>query len=116
MKMIIAGSRSIDDYQKVKEIIESCKFDFGKLVMGDASGVDNHAETWAVIHDVPYQIHTPDWGEFGKAAGPIRNERMAHQADALLAIWDGESSGTEDMINKAREYDLDIEIVRPCTV
>ena len=29
---------------------------------------------------------------------PMRNREMAEYADALLAVWDGESKGTANMI------------------
>jgi hypothetical protein len=48
----------------------------------------------------------PDWESFGKAAGPIRNEEMADNAEALLAIWDGSSRGTISMIELARKKGL----------
>ncbi len=33
---------------------------------------------------------------------------MALKADALIAIWDGKSSGTEHMINIAKDYGLKV--------
>ena len=43
---------------------------------------------------------TPDTS---KARGFERNFRMAGHADALLAIWDGESHGTENMITAMKK-------------
>jgi hypothetical protein len=47
-----------------------------------------------------------NWVEHGRAAGPIRNGQMADYADALIAVWDGKSKGTGNMINQARENRL----------
>jgi len=44
----------------------------------------------------------PDWEEHGKRAGPIRNSKMVREADAVLALWNGTSTGTADTIGKAR--------------
>lgn len=38
----------------------------------------------------------------------VRNEAMAIYADALLAVWDGESKGTKGMIDIAEKYGLDV--------
>ena len=35
---------------------------------------------------------------------------MAQYADALIAVWDGESKGTANMITQARQKGLDVFI------
>lgn len=37
---------------------------------------------------------------------------MAKNADALVAFWDGESSGTKNMIETAERYNLAVRIKR----
>jgi hypothetical protein len=39
-------------------------------------------------------------------AGPIRNAQMANVAEALIAIWDGNSVGTLNMITVAKKLGL----------
>ena len=51
-----------------------------------------------------------DWEHFGKASGPKRNMQMAKIADAVIAFWDGESRGTQSMIECAKGENI------PCTV
>lgn len=53
-----------------------------------------------------------DWNAHGKAAGPIRNQQMAQEADVLIAFWDGKSRGTKDMIEKATRAGLDMHVYR----
>jgi len=59
---------------------------------------DGLAEEWARENGIPIKRFPADWDKHGKAAGPIRNRAMAEYADALLAVWDGESKGTANMI------------------
>ena len=40
----------------------------------------------------------PDWDKDGRSAGYKRNAEMAEYADALIAVWDGDSKGTKHMI------------------
>lgn len=116
--LIVSGSRIIDDEDLVDAYIEECPWwppTPGKIITGDAEGVDEIAGEKAQrlakwFDDVEYEEYEAEWNEYGKSAGPIRNEEMAKEADYLIAIWDGQSSGTEDMIEKAKEYDLDIYI------
>jgi hypothetical protein len=49
-------------------------------------------------------------GKYGKSAGPIRNRAMAEYAGALIAIWDGSSRGTLNMIETAKKLELKVFI------
>ena len=57
---------------------------------------------WAIENGIPIKEFPANWQEFGRAAGPIRNGEMADYADALIAIWDGRSRGTADMISRMK--------------
>ncbi len=50
------------------------------------------------------------WDTYGLKAGYIRNEEMADNADALIAIWDGKSRGTKHMIDIATRKGLRVYI------
>jgi len=112
MKVIIAGSRTFDDYGLVKKfIVEAGKRRkiFPRIVFcGGAIGVDELGARWAEENDIPVIMFPADWATHGKAAGPIRNSEMLKEADALIAIWDGVSRGTADMIRKAREKGIPV--------
>lgn len=51
-----------------------------------------------------------DWDLYGKSAGFKRNVQMAEYADALVAFWDGASSGTKHMIETAQKMGLDVRV------
>jgi len=119
MKTIIAGTRSITDYQMVCDAIEQSGFQITQVVSGGANGVDSLGEQWAREHGVPIKIFKPNWkditvtgaivkenkyGKYNAVAGHMRNEQMAIHAEALIAVWDGESRGTENMVNFAEQY------------
>lgn len=106
MKTIIAGSRHITDPTPVRKAIEASKFEITEVVSGMAAGVDTIGVRLATQSDIPVAKFPPDWRKFGKRAGPIRNQQMADYADALIAVWDGRSRGTRDMIGKARRGGL----------
>lgn len=101
MKVIVAGSRSVDDIDIIQAILDSAWCEFTELVSGGARGVDSLAEAWARQNSVPVKTFIPDWDKYGKSAGPRRNVVMANYADALIAIWDGKSRGTSHMIREA---------------
>ena len=101
MKMIIAGSRTIEEHiaygECVKWRIENRDKEVTEVVSGTAKGVDRAGEEYAEYYDIPVKRFYPDWDQHGRAAGPIRNRQMAEYADCLLLIWDGSSRGSLSM-------------------
>jgi hypothetical protein len=98
MKVIIAGSRNIDDYKLVVDTISKSGYNITEVVSGTAVGVDRLGEQWARANDVPIKEMPADWMRHGNSAGPQRNRAMAEYADAAIIIWDGQSRGTRNMI------------------
>lgn len=100
MKVIIAGSRSITSFEDVSAAIIASGFTITEVVSGGAAGVDTMGEQWAATAGLPVKRFLPDWEQFGKAAGPIRNRDMAKYADLAIVVWDGKSAGSRSMINE----------------
>ena len=103
---IIAGGRDINDYQLVLDAVKESGFDIGTVVSGGAKGVDTLGEMYSEQNMLNLKIFRPDWDTHGRAAGPIRNRKMAENAEALIAIWDGKSRGTKNMIETAKKLGL----------
>lgn len=103
LKLVIAGSRGITDYTILCNAIAQSDFsDITEVVSGCARGVDTLGERWAKSANVPIKEFRADWGRFGRGAGKYRNSDMADYCDAAIILWDGESKGTLDMIDKMR--------------
>jgi hypothetical protein len=112
MKTIVAGSREITDYQLVWDAVYACPWVITEIVSGGARGVDQLGEKVATAFGIPIKIFPANWDLHKRAAGPIRNQQMAEYADALLAIWDGSSTGTADMIRRAKQMKLQVHVVK----
>ncbi|SNR43552.1 Protein of unknown function [Lutibacter agarilyticus] len=112
MKIIIAGSRSFTDCQKLKETCDKFLRDQNNIdiVSGTCRGADKLGEQYAKERGYKITRFPADWNKYGKAAGPIRNQQMANYADALIAFWNGKSKGTNNMIQLANRCNLDILI------
>jgi len=111
------------------------------LIEGGAKGADSVAKWWAenspmhgydkitpLASDCPdglpnypdsppfEHLHFPaDWGQYGKAAGVIRNIDMLKygEPDLVLAFHHNiyESKGTKDMVTRAREADVPVYVI-----
>ena len=113
MKTIIAGSRGYTNAKLVHAAIAASGFAITHVVSGGARGIDLAGEAWAKEHGVPVTVLPAEWDRFGKAAGYRRNEAMAAQAEALLAIWDGRSPGSAHMVDIATRRGLKVYIFCP---
>lgn len=113
MRTIIAGSREITDYALVLNAIRESGFAITRVVSGRARGIDLLGERWAKSRGIPIDEYPAEWALYRGNAGHVRNVQMGNSADALIAIWDGCSTGTADMIAIARERRLKIHIAKP---
>lgn len=114
MRVIVAGSRDLLDPYEVEEAIVFSAFPITELVCGMARGVDMNAYLWAKRNGVAVREMPAIWrdkdGVVNMRAGPERNQRMADCAEALIAVWDGVSPGTRDMIARAKRRNLPVEL------
>jgi hypothetical protein len=110
MKTIIAGSRTCNSIQQINEAVSKASWIPTTVISGTARGADQLGEQWAREHKIPIIKFPANWDRDGKAAGYKRNEVMANNAEALIAIWDKTSKGTEHMINIAKRKGLKILI------
>ena len=99
MKIIIAGSRGINDIKKIERAVNSSPFNVKIIISGCARGVDTLAIEYANSMDISVIKKPANWFKYKKQAGYIRNLEMADIADGLIAIWDGKSKGTKHMID-----------------
>jgi hypothetical protein len=109
VRVVIAGSRDIVDLNEVEKAIADSGFDISEVVCGCARGVDELGLTWGTNNDVPVRRMPADW-RHGKGAGYNRNIEMARCSDALIAVWDGRSSGTAHMVRVARAQGLKVYV------
>lgn len=115
-KLIVAGSRTFDDYDRMAADLDRLliqQIPDVEIVCGMcSSGADALAVRYACERGLPLKEFPADWHQWGKAAGPIRNDRMAVYADALVAYWDGKSRGTRNMIRCAQMRALRVVVRR----
>lgn len=141
MRCIIAGSSSINQYGYVEAAMDACGFahKIDTIISGHAPyGVDRLGERWGKERGLCVLTRPALWqnleasgafikynrrGEpYNAKAGFDRNQRMADMCtpgeDALVAVWNGKSPGTADMISRARKRGLIVFVSIPpeCSV
>lgn len=109
-KYIIAGTRDFTDFDLLEKVLK--EFKIGEIVCGGARGADLLGKEYGEKYNIPIKMFPANWERYGKRAGHLRNTEMAEYADALIAFWDGESTGTNHMINEAQRRKLYTTVVK----
>ena len=99
--LLIAGSRDFNDYEllcrHMNHVLQKHRID--EIISGGARGADSLGERYAKEHNIPFKLFPANWDLYGKRAGYLRNVEMGKYCKAALIFWDGESKGTQHMIN-----------------
>ena len=113
-KVIVAGSRTFNDYENLHHtlnyLLQECQGI--TIISGDAQGADQLGTRYAEAKGYKVMHFPANWQKYGKSAGYKRNEEMAKHADALVAFWDGKSKGTKHMIDIATKKNLKSRVIR----
>ena len=107
MKLLIAGSRDITDFDLSKHIPDGVDL----IITGGARGIDTLAEKYADEHNIEKLIFRPEYNKYGKAAPLKRNEEMVNMADEILVVWNGASRGSRHTIKYAQKMQKKITIL-----
>jgi len=107
MKLLIVGSRSIRDFDLSPYIAAEVE----TVISGGADGIDRLAEQYADLHRLSKYIIRPRYALYGRGAPLKRNEEMVDMADAVLAIWDGRSKGTQYTLQYAKKANKPVTVV-----
>lgn len=114
--VIVTGGRDFDDDELLWRVLNTLHQEqpITVLVHGDAKGADAMAKQWAESR-MPH-VHTrsypAEWGKHGRAAGPLRNQKMIDDERAagpvrcVVAFPGGR--GTADCVRRAEAAGLTV--------
>lgn len=116
LRFVIAGSRHFNDYKRLKNELDII-FRFYNvkaeitIISGGCRGADALGERYARENGIPLEIFEAEWDKYGRAAGPIRNEKMVEYSSAVICFWDNKSRGTFSLIKLANKHKKPIKII-----
>lgn len=115
----IVGCRDFEDYERfraevtvfIDEVL--CRNFCDTLIIsgGCRTGADDMAFNLCRKENIPFTEYPADWATHGKAAGPIRNRKMAEACDECIAFWDGVSRGTRNMIEQCAKLGKKVTVI-----
>lgn len=116
MRIGIVGSRDYPNLQAVWAFVERLAGRYPTIVIvsGGARGVDTVAAAAGRWYGLEVVEHKPEWERLGKHYAPLaRNTTIVEDCDALIAFWDGVSTGTMDTVDKARGTGKKVHVICP---
>ena len=112
MRVIVCGSRHWTDRKRIADRLREFVA-HTTIVHGGARGADRIAGEEAKKRGLKVEVHPANWERYGRAAGPIRNHKMAELgADLCIAFLKDNSPGTRNMIEQARKFEIPVEIIQ----
>ena len=107
MKLLIAGSRDIENFELEKYIPDDVEL----IISGGAKGVDTLAEKIADKRKISKLIMRPNYARYGKGAAIIRNHKMVDIADRVVLLWNGSSRGTKQTLDYAKAQGKPVTLI-----
>lgn len=116
MRLLVCGDRNWTDRNLILKTIKSISYgDIELLVHGGARGADRLAGSCARELGITTKSVRADWSRYGRAAGPIRNQKMLgdHKPTVALAFHDDieNSKGTADMVRRLRKANIPVKVI-----
>jgi len=112
MKIGIVGSRNFDKYGLMEEVaLNYINSEYTTIISGGAKGADRLAERLALHLDLDMIVHKAHWELYGKRAGPIRNQKIVDDSDALLAFPSKAGRGTQITIDMAKRKGIPVYVI-----
>jgi hypothetical protein len=114
MRVLVCGGRDFADidllYRELDRIHAQTPIDC--IIEGGAKGADYLAARWSARNDLPNHARYPaDWAIHGRAAGPVRNQRMLDEGKPDLVVAFPGGKGTADMVRRARSAGVAVRSV-----
>ena len=115
LRVVVAGTRSFRDYDLLSSELNKYFRAYSDrdiiIISGTANGADKLGERYAMEKGYALEKYPAMWEKYGDAAGPKRNQLMAEIADAAVVFWDGQSSGSKNMIECAEKMNIDCKVI-----
>jgi hypothetical protein len=105
LRVLICGGRDFCDAAWLARAMDDihARTPISEVIAGGARGADTLGAEWASSRGIPLRVFMAEWETFGRAAGPIRNQRMLDEGKPMLVVAFPGGRGTADMVRRAEE-------------
>lgn len=104
-RILVCGGRHYNDRAFMFSVLD--KFSPEVVIHGGCSGADSLAKEWAILNGKQHVEFLPDWS-IGRAAGPLRNQRMLDEGKPDMGLVFPGGRGTADMLRRLRKAGITV--------
>lgn len=110
MKVLVCGGRDFVDTSAVINFLFRLDDErpISAIIHGGANGADALGGRAAELLKVPCHVFRANWKRDGKAAGPLRNQRMLDEGKPDLVVAFPGGRGTADMVQRAKWAGIEV--------
>lgn len=116
MRVLVCGGRDYSDGDHIHNTL--CDIDAKRgpiycIIHGAATGADYEGMIWAQMwadsgREIVHAPFAADWHRHGRAAGPLRNQRMIDVGKPDLVVAFPGGRGTADMVARAKAAGIEV--------
>mgnify|MGYP001596691982 FL=1 len=110
MRVLVCGGRGFTNcglvWATLDQLARTDSIDC--IIEGDAPGADRIAGAWAKRRRIDLRLFPADWKQHGRAAAPIRNQKMLDEGKPDFVIAFPGGKGTADMVHRAKKAGIPI--------
>lgn len=106
LKTAIVGSRNL----QIVDFTEYLPSETTEIITGGAKGIDACAKEYAESIGLKVTEFLPEYNRYKRGAPLKRNLQIIEAADFVIAFWDGNSKGTQFVIEQCTKQNKPIKI------
>lgn len=113
IRVLVCGGRDYRDWPQLSSTLNRlhAEREFSEVIHGAAPGADTLSDSWARSRGIVPRRFIALWQTEGKAAGPLRNQRMLDEGQPDLVVAFPGGRGTADMVRRAQQAGVEIVVV-----
>jgi hypothetical protein len=110
MRVIVCGGRDYSDASTLWGKLDELRRRHDHLIVfqGGAHGADQMAREWCMARQVSFVSVEAEWNQHGRAAGPMRNQKMLDLYSPGLVLAFPGGRGTADMMRRAEAAGVEV--------
>lgn len=110
MRVLVCGGRDYNELAILFDYLDNLNPEPTLIIEGGARGADYLAFRYASERMIDHLRFDADWNANGKAAGPMRNQRMIDEGKPDLVVAFPGGKGTQDMVSRAKKSGVEVRI------
>jgi len=117
-RLLVCGGRDFTDQDFIYSTLlnlNAARGPFSCVIHGCATDADHEGMIWAEMMGIKHAPFRADWHAHGRAAGPIRNQRMIDEGKPDLVVAFPGGRGTADMVRRAVSAGIPVVLPTPST-